>query len=124
MRPPFRLPLILLLLAALLSGCAERWARPGTSEAEAEAMNQSCAAEAQMAVPPQMVWQQVEPARVERERNCWRQDGQERCRVTERFRPARFDMVDIASRAREAYRTTCMREKGFTFQGYRALRLE
>ena len=116
--------ILLLLLIPLLAGCAERWARPGTSEAESEAMNEACGAEAQLAVPPQMVWQQVEPARIERDRSCWREGGRERCRVTERFRPARYDMVDIASRAREAHRTACMREKGFTFQGYRPLRLE
>ncbi|MDO9498464.1 hypothetical protein [Falsiroseomonas sp.] len=120
MRPLF----LLLVLIPLLSACAERWARPGTSEAEADAMNEACGAEAQMAVPPQMVWQQVAPARIERERNCWRDGDRERCRTTERFRPARYDMVDIATRAREAHRTTCMREKGFTFQGYRPLRLE
>ncbi|MGK7863010.1 hypothetical protein [Falsiroseomonas sp. E2-1-a4] len=120
MRPLF----LLLLLIPLLSACAERWARPGTSEAEADAMNAACGAEAQMAVPPHMVWQQVAPARIERERNCWRDGDRERCRTSERYRPARYDMVDIATGAREAHRTACMREKGFTFQGYRPLRLQ
>lgn len=117
-------PMIPLLLLALLAGCAERWARPGASEAEAEAMNAACGQEAALAVPPRMVWQQTAPARIERERNCWREGDRERCRVTERYRPARYDMVDVAVRVREAHRGACMRDKGFTFQGYRPLRLE
>ncbi|NKC32172.1 hypothetical protein [Falsiroseomonas selenitidurans] len=116
--------LVLLLLLPLLAGCAERWSRPGTTEAEAEAMNAACGNDAQQAVPPRMVWQQTAPARIERDRQCWREDGRERCRTTERFRPARYDMVDVATGQREAYRTACMREKGFVFEGYRALRLE
>ncbi|WP_439597405.1 hypothetical protein [Falsiroseomonas sp.] len=113
-----------LLLLILLTACAERWARPGTSEAEADAMNAACGDAAALAVPPVMVWQQVAPARVERERNCWREGDRERCRVTERYRPPRYDMVDMASGARDQHRTACMREKGFVFQGYRPLRLE
>jgi endonuclease I len=114
---------LLLVLLPLLSGCAERWSRPGTSEETADAMNAACGNEAQLAVPPQMVWQMVEPPRIERDRQCWRDGNRERCRVTERFRPARYDMVDLAISAREQHRTACMREKGFTFEGYRPLRL-
>lgn len=114
---------LLLVLLPLLAGCAERWSRPGTSEPQAEAMNAACGNEAQLAVPPQMVWQMVEPARIERDRQCRREGNRERCRVTERFRPARYDMVDLAIGAREGHRTACMREKGFTFEGYRPLRL-
>ncbi len=114
---------LLLVLLPVLSGCAERWSRPGTSEEVADAMNAACGNEAQQAVPPQMVWQMVEPARVERDRRCWRDGNREHCRVTERFRPARFDMVDLATGVREQHRTACMREKGFRFEGYRPLRL-
>lgn len=124
MLPLMRNLVLLLLLVPLLSGCAERWTRPGTTEATSEAMNAACANDALVAVPPQMVWQITAPARIERDRQCWRDNGRERCRVFERFRPARFDWVDIATGARDGFRTNCMREKGFTFQGYRPLRIE
>jgi endonuclease I len=114
---------LLLVLLPLLVGCAERWSRPGTSEETAEAMNAACGNEALRAIPPQMVWQMVEPARIERDRQCWRDGNRERCRVHERFRPARYDMVDVAISVRERHRTACMQEKGFTFEGYRPLRL-
>lgn len=108
----------------LLSACAERWARPGTSEAEADAMVEACRNEAALAVPPQFVWQMTSPARIERDRDCWRDRGQERCRVTERYRPAQYSQVDINNGPREGWRRSCMAERGFTFQGYRPLRLE
>ena len=120
---PSGLRLALLLLLPLLGGCAERWTRPGTSEAQADAMNAACGNESVLAVPPRMVWQVVEPARIERDRTCWREGDRERCRVTERYRPARWGHVDIASGERDAWRRGCMVEQGFTFQGYRPLRL-
>lgn len=112
------------LLLLLLGGCAERWTRSGTSEAEADATNTACGNEAALAVPPQMAWQMTSPARVERDRECWRERGQERCRTTSRYRPARYSQVDIAAGARDQWRRQCMQERGFSFQGYRPLRLE
>lgn len=116
-------PLLLGLL--LLVGCAERWARPGTTEAEADAANARCTDQAVLAVPPAFQWRIVEGPRIERDRQCWRQpDGRDVCRVFERWRPARWGHVDVAAPARDAWRRECMAEQGFTFQGYRPLRLE
>jgi hypothetical protein len=116
-------PLALILLA--LSGCAERWVRPGSTEAEGDAANAACANEAELAVPPLLQWRIVEPSRIERDRHCFRNDrGNERCRVFERFRPARWGTVDVNEMPRQAWRRQCMASQGFTFQGYRPLRLE
>ncbi|WP_270933435.1 hypothetical protein [Falsiroseomonas oryzae] len=116
---------LLLLLVLLVGGCAERWVRPGTTEAEADATNAVCQDRSELAVPPQMVWQMVEPAGYDRDRRCWRQrDGREVCETFSRWRPARYAWVDVASGPRDAWRRECMRAKGFTFQGYRPLRLE
>src|SRR5690349_2228855 len=54
-----RLAALLLLLA--LAGCAERWTRPGATEAQADAANAACTDQAMLAVPPQMSWEIVEP---------------------------------------------------------------
>lgn len=115
---------ILLILPLLLLACAERWERPGATEAQADAMNTQCRALAAALVPPHIISRIASPARVERERDCWREGGRERCIIRERFVPERWEQVDLNSGQREAVRTDCMVDKGFTFTGYRPLRLE
>ena len=87
-------------------------------------MNAQCRAMAAATVPPHIVNRLAAPARVERERNCRREGDRERCTTRERYVPERWEQVDVNSGHREAVRTGCMAEKGFTFTGYRPLRLE
>lgn len=54
------------LLLLLLAGCAERWERPGATEAESEAAQAECTAVAARQVPPAMVWGQTSPGYWER----------------------------------------------------------
>lgn len=118
-----RLATALMLLA--IAGCAERWSRPGTSEAEAETALASCHDRSLLAVPVHNVWQIVEPAGYDRDRRCWRdRDGRERCHWVSRWRPARWGLVDVNAAPRQAWARECMRDQGFTFEGYRPLRLE
>jgi hypothetical protein len=118
-----RLPLALLLVLAL-SGCAERWTRAGTTEAEADAANAACTDQAELAVPPAMSWQIVESGGTYYDRRCWREGGRQVCQTFPRYRPPRWGWVDLARGQRDAWRRECMRAKGFTFEGYRPLRLE
>ena len=118
-----RLPLALLLLAAL-AGCAERWTRPGTTEAEADANNAACRDQATLAVPQHLVWQMVEIGGYDRDRVCWREHGREACRIVTRYRPPRYAWVDVNQAPRDGWRRECMQARGFAFQGYRPLRLE
>lgn len=113
-----------LVVPLLLAACAERWERPGATEAQADAMNAQCRAMAAATVPRYIVSRVAAPARVERERTCRREGDGERCTTRERYIPARWEQVDLNSGQREAVRTGCMAEKGFTFRGYRLLRLE
>lgn len=115
---------VVLLLVGLLAGCAERWTRPGTTEAQADAAASACQDRAAIAVQPMMVLQVVEPGGFVRERRC-RVDGSGRevCGFTERLRPPRHGWVDANSGPREAWRRDCMRTQGFQFEGYRPLRL-
>lgn len=118
-----RITFALLLLA--LASCAEVWTRPGTSEATAEATNAACLNQAALAVPVQLVWTIVEQGGYDRDRRCWRgRDGREYCDVVTRYRPPRYGQVDINEGARDGHRRQCMQEKGFSFGGYRPLRLE
>ena len=119
-----RLFLLLSLLLAV-AACAERWARPGTTEAEADATNASCQDQSLLQVPPALQWRMIEPPRVERDRDCWRdRDGRTACRVYDRWIPARYGHVDVNEGPRQAWRRQCMVAQGYTFQGYRPLRLE
>ncbi len=113
-----------LALPFLLTACAERWERPGTSEAQADAMNAQCLANAAAAVPPNVVDRIASPARRETVRDCRRDGDRERCTTTERFVPERWERVDLNNGARDGFRQNCMVEKGFTFRGYRPLRLD
>lgn len=112
---------ILLLLAA----CAERWERPGATEAESEAAQAQCEALAARQVPPAMVWTQVsagywEPA----ERRCRTRNGVTDCVYRPgRYIPPRFDWVDANAPQRRAARNACLVEGGWTYQGLRPLRL-
>jgi hypothetical protein len=116
-----RVVLVLLLLA----GCAERWSRPGTSEAEADAANAACADQATLAVPVQNVWMMIDPGGFDRHRRCWRTpSGQDVCEWYPVFRPPRYGWVDVNRNQRDAWRRECMRAQGFQFEGYRPLRLE
>ena len=113
-----------LCLLLLLASCAERWERPGSSEGDGDAANAACTDRAQLAVPVQLAWQIVAPARIEREQRCWMRGGREYCQVYDRYRPAQWGQVDVNTGARDAWRRTCLRDQGFVFQGYRPLRLD
>jgi len=114
---------VLALLLLLLAGCAERWTRPGGTEAEADAANAACRDRAALAVPPQMIWQMVSPPREERERRCTRHGQQETCHIVTRRIAAQYGWVDANAAPRDAWRRDCMRGQGFRFEGYRPLRL-
>ncbi|WP_137178432.1 hypothetical protein [Roseomonas sp. AR75] len=112
-----------LTVPLLLSACAEVWTRPGTPEPVAEATQASCRQRSELAVPPQMVWVVVRPAGYVPEQRCWRRDGRDYCRTYRRWRPAEYGMADANDAPRESWRQQCMAAAGFTFQGYRPLRL-
>ena len=115
---------LLLLMFCLLGSCAERWTRPGATEAQADAQNAACGDQAALAVPELLVWQMVEPSGFDTDRRCYRRHGREVCQTFTRYRPARFGWVDVNRSPREGWRRECMRAQGFTFEGYRPLRLE
>ncbi len=110
----------------LLAGCAERWERPGATEAESEAAQAQCTALATRQVPPAMVWTQVAAGYwVPPERQCRsRGDGTQDCIYRpQRYIPPRFDWVDVNAQPRRAARNACLVEGGWTYEGLRPLRL-
>ena len=119
------IPAVAFALLLLLSGCAERWERPGATEAEAEAAQARCTGVAAQQVPPALVWTQVAAGYWEPpERRCRTARGATEC-VTRpgRFVPPRFDWVDANTEQRSVARSACMQEGGWTYEGLRPLRL-
>jgi hypothetical protein len=115
-----------LALLLLLAGCAERWSRPGATEAEGDAAQAQCEALAARQVPPAMVWTQVSAGYwVPPERRCrTTRDGDRDCVYRPgRYVPPRFDWVDVNTPARRQARNACLIEGGWTYDGLRPLRL-
>jgi hypothetical protein len=54
--------LLPLTLAVLLAACAERWEKPGATEADSDAAQAACTAQAAEQIKPAMVWMQIQPA--------------------------------------------------------------
>ena len=115
-----------LALAVLLAACAERWEKPGATEADSDAAQSACTAQAAEQIRPAMVWMQVQPAYWEPgETHCWTgPNGATRCtRRPSRLRPAIYDWVDVNIPIRQEARAKCLNERGFTYKGLRPLRL-
>lgn len=117
-----RLPLLLLLL---LAACAERWERPGATEAESEAAQARCTAEAGFRVPQALVWTQVSSGHyVSGSRSCRTRGDRTECTYTPGYYvPPRYGWVDVNTAQRSAVRAACLTAQGWTYQGLRPLRL-
>ena len=115
----------ILILMLLLAGCAERWERPGATEAESDAAQALCTAIAAEQVAPVMVWTQVAPARWEAgERRCRTRGRHTECHTRPaRYIPPQYGWVDAAVPQRRAARALCLQAEGWTYQGLRPLRL-
>jgi hypothetical protein len=118
-----RLPTLVLLL--LLAACAERWERPGATEAESEAAQARCTLEAAERVPPALVWTQIAPAGwVPPSRVCRRHGDRTECLYRPGyFIPPRYGWVDVNTGHRGAARTACLTAAGWRYGGLRPLRL-
>ncbi|WP_198375843.1 hypothetical protein [Neoroseomonas rubea] len=116
---------VALLLLLLLSACAERWERPGATEAESEAAQARCTGIAAREIPPALVWTQVQAGYWEASRReCFTRHGRTECYYRPgRYIPPRYDWVDVNTARRRAVRAACLAEEGFTYQGLRPLRL-
>ncbi len=116
------LPLLLLLL---VTACAERWERPGATEAQSDAAQARCSQFAAARVPPFMIWQQTSPGHWVSSRQVCEGRGEHR-RCTTRpgyWEPPRFSRVDANTDQRRAVRANCLAAEGWSYQGLRPLRL-
>ena len=104
---------VLLLAAPLLSACAERWEKPGASEADFRAMKAQCDAQAFERWPPVLREQLMFPGRwVPPVRSC---DPRGRCVwYGGWYEPPQTMIVDDHERPRRAERRACYMGNGWT----------
>jgi hypothetical protein len=119
-----RKPALFLLL--FLAACAERWEKPGVTEAEADAAQAACTRFAAAQIMPNIVRKMTRPAGYDPgETFCWKSNGIKQCKVVRHpgWRAAEYHTYDANAPARSAVRTSCLTNRGFTYAGLRPLRL-
>lgn len=105
--------LVAMLAVLALAGCAERWQKPGASEADFKAMRAQCDAHAFGLWPPRLREEMVMPGRfVPPMRSC---DSRGRCTwYGGWWEPPQFAVMDDAAPARRAERRACFLAEGWT----------
>lgn len=107
--------ILLPLVALLLGGCAQRWAKPGASEADFRVASMRCAAEGHRRLPPDLRWVQLSAGHfAPGHRWCWKAHGQRRCDyVPGHYVPPRFGHVDINVAPRDSFFSACLVDDGW-----------
>lgn len=105
--------LALLALVLLAGGCAEKWAKPGATEAEFRAMEAQCRAHAHQVWPPLLRTMLMAPAYfVPPVRSC---DPSGRCVFYGGYwEPPRYTVVDDNQARRNQERRACYIANGWT----------
>ena len=115
-----------LFLLLFLAACAERWEKPGVTEAEADAAQAACTRFAAAQIMPRLVTEMTRPGWYDPgETSCWKSNGIKRCEVVRRpgWRVAEYRTYDANAPMRQAVRSSCLTNQGFTYKGLRPLRL-
>lgn len=113
--PRWRAPVLLLLVVLLLGGCAQRWAKPGASEADFKLARMRCDAAGYQRLPPDLRWMQVSAGYFSPGyRNCWKSRGQRQCSYSPgHYVPPSFGHVDLNAGARSRFMNACLIEDGW-----------
>lgn len=112
MRPPAR---ALLLLALLLAGCTEYWAKPGGTPAELQQAKALCETEAYARFPPVLQTVMVSAGYfAPPQKTCTSDNGKTRCVTTGGvWVPPTFQTIDINQDPRNSARIACMTVRGW-----------
>lgn len=107
-------PVLLVVLTALLGGCAEEWVKPGATPVQFEGEEARCLADAYRRFPPAEVRELVSEAYYmapdircdSNGRNCYRKPPE--------YIPARFQTRDTNDPPRNADVRACLFRRGWT----------
>ena len=119
-----RKPALCLLL--FLAACAERWEKPGATEADSDAAQAACGRLAAAQIRPNWVSTMIRPGGYDPgETFCWKSNGIKQCQVVRKpgWRSAQYHTYDANAPMRQAVRSSCLTNQGFTYKGLRPLRL-
>jgi len=79
-RRGWRILVLMPLTALALSGCAQRWAKPGASDADFRIAQIRCETKGYERLPPDLQWMQITSGYTTHgHRSCWKSRGQKRC---------------------------------------------
>ena len=103
------------LLALMLLGCAEHWARPGGTAAERDASLARCDAESHRMFPPILQQVLTRPGYfVPPQRHCTTNNNTTQCTTTGGYwTPPLYQTIDHNADARRAARIDCMYSLGW-----------
>jgi hypothetical protein len=110
-----RASLLLLFAVAMLGGCAQRWEKPGASEADFKIARMRCDAAGHRDLPPDLRWMQISAGYFSPGyRQCWKSRGRRQCSYSPGYYvPPRFGHVDLNVGARDRFMTTCLLDDGW-----------
>jgi len=99
----------------LLSACAEKWAKPGGTAAEFEALKASCGSRAYAKFPPYVQQVMVSAGYYTPvQESCSLVNGMRQClRMGGNYVPPQFDMIDHNEAGREQETRACFFEHGW-----------
>jgi hypothetical protein len=108
--------LFLLTLAAIaLGGCAQRWTKPGATEADFKIAQLRCESHGYQRLPAELFWTQVSAGYyAPGYRNCRKSHGSRRCESRPgHYVPARYGHVDRNEAARDRFVALCLADNGW-----------
>jgi hypothetical protein len=111
----YHLGCAVLIILAVLSGCAEHWAKPGGTEAELQRTKAECETQSYARFPPVLQQVMMSPGYfAPPETRCHTRDGQTRCHTVGGFWvPPSFQTVDLNQDGRNSARNACMYAHGW-----------
>lgn len=109
-----RLGAVVLMLLAL-AGCAEHWAKPGTTKQDRDAALARCDAESHARHPPILQTVMINPGYfVPPRTRCWTANNQTQCNTSGGYWvPPAYSTIDHNQDARRAARLDCMYTAGW-----------
>ncbi len=99
------------MVAVSLTGCAQRWSKPGAGDEEFKLALIRCEAVGFERLPPRPHWTLLSPGYVTGARRHCRKS---RCSyVPARYVPPRYGTIDLNDRARDSLVRSCLAEDGW-----------
>lgn len=103
------------IVAMALGGCAQRWAKPGATEADFRIAQLRCETDSHQRLPPDLRWTQLSTGYLAPGyQRCWKSRGVRHCDyMPGHFVPPRFGHVDHNEPFRDRLVASCLVGEGW-----------